>query len=114
MTLNEKVINYKILDLVILYNFDIKFDFIWDHMKKLWFFYVELFIRTGHAIPAPKNAFVGKGKAMTRRYKCHHFQGRFMVSPAPTNALFRGGWCHELPWKWRSILGAERAGQMLQ
>ena len=35
MTLNEKVINYKILDLVILYNFGIKFDFIQDYMKKL-------------------------------------------------------------------------------
>jgi len=35
MTLNEKVINYKVLDLVILYNFDIKFDFIRDHIKKL-------------------------------------------------------------------------------
>ena len=35
MTLNEKVINYKVLDFVILYNFDIKFDFIQDHMKNL-------------------------------------------------------------------------------
>ena len=35
MTLNEKVFNYKVLDLVILYNFDINFDFIRDHMKKL-------------------------------------------------------------------------------
>jgi hypothetical protein len=35
MTLKEKPINYKILDLVILYNFDIKFNFIQDHMKKL-------------------------------------------------------------------------------
>jgi hypothetical protein len=35
MTLNEKVINYKILDLAILYNFDIKFNFIRDYMKKL-------------------------------------------------------------------------------
>jgi hypothetical protein len=34
MTLNEKFINYKVLDLVILYNFDIKFDFIRDHIKK--------------------------------------------------------------------------------
>jgi len=34
MTSNEKVINYKILDLAILYNFDVKFDFI-DYMKKL-------------------------------------------------------------------------------
>jgi hypothetical protein len=35
MILNKKVINYKVLDLVILYNFNIKFDFILDHMKKL-------------------------------------------------------------------------------
>ena len=35
MTLNKKVVNYKILDPVILYNFDIKFDFIRNHMKKL-------------------------------------------------------------------------------
>jgi hypothetical protein len=35
MTLNKKAINYKVLDLIILYNFDIKFDFIGDHMKKL-------------------------------------------------------------------------------
>ena len=35
MTSNEKVINYKVLGLVIFYNFDIKFDFIEDHMKKL-------------------------------------------------------------------------------
>jgi hypothetical protein len=38
MILSEKVINYKILDHVNLYNFDIKFDFIRDHMKKLWNF----------------------------------------------------------------------------
>ena len=35
MILNEKVTNYKILDLVNLYSFDIKFDFIRDHMKNL-------------------------------------------------------------------------------
>ena len=35
MTLNENVISYNVLDLVILYNFDIKFDFIRDHMKNL-------------------------------------------------------------------------------
>jgi len=35
MTLNEKVFNYKVLDLIILYNFDTKFNFIQDHMKKL-------------------------------------------------------------------------------
>ena len=36
MTSNEKVVIYKVLDLVILYNFAIKFDFIRDYMKKLW------------------------------------------------------------------------------
>jgi hypothetical protein len=35
MTLNEKVVNYKDLDLVNLYNFDIKFEFIRDHKNKL-------------------------------------------------------------------------------
>jgi hypothetical protein len=35
MILNENIINYKILDLIILYNFDIKFDFIRNHMKNL-------------------------------------------------------------------------------
>ena len=35
MILNEKVINYKILDLIKLYNFGVKFNFIRDHMKKL-------------------------------------------------------------------------------
>jgi len=38
MTSNDKVINYKVLDLVILYNFVIKFDFIRDDIKKLWIF----------------------------------------------------------------------------
>ena len=38
MTSNEKAINYKVLDLVILYNFVIKFDFIRDDIKKLWIF----------------------------------------------------------------------------
>ena len=53
MTLNEKVVNYKVLDLVILYNFGIKFDFIRDHIKKLWFFCVEPFVGAGHAITRP-------------------------------------------------------------
>jgi hypothetical protein len=35
MILNEKVINYQVLDLFILYNFDTKSDFIRDHMEKL-------------------------------------------------------------------------------
>jgi hypothetical protein len=35
MISNKKVINYKVLDLVNLYNFNIKFDFIRNHMKML-------------------------------------------------------------------------------
>jgi hypothetical protein len=50
MTLNEKIINYKILDLVKLYNFGIKFVFIRDHMKSYEFFYVKTFAEAGHAI----------------------------------------------------------------
>jgi hypothetical protein len=40
MTLNKKVIIYKVLDLIILYNFDIKFNLIRDHMKSYEFFCV--------------------------------------------------------------------------
>ena len=36
MTLNENVINYIVLDLTILYNFDIKFDFIRDYIFFVW------------------------------------------------------------------------------
>ena len=54
MTSNEKVINYKVLGLVILYNLDIKFDFIQDHMKKLWIFIcMEPSVGVGHAITRP-------------------------------------------------------------
>jgi hypothetical protein len=35
MILNEKVVSYKIIDLIKLYNFGTKFVFIRDHMKKL-------------------------------------------------------------------------------
>jgi len=49
MTLNENVINYIVLDLIILYNFDIKFNFIRDY----FFLCVEPFVGTGHAITRP-------------------------------------------------------------
>jgi hypothetical protein len=70
MILNKKVINYKVLDLVILYNFNIKFDFILDHMKKLWFFYVKspspdsknIFLGMGDAITCPYNATISRGE----------------------------------------------------
>jgi hypothetical protein len=35
MTLNEKVVNYKVVDLVEYYNFDIKFVFIKQQIRKL-------------------------------------------------------------------------------
>jgi hypothetical protein len=35
MILNKKFINYKVLDLVELYNFDITFVFIQLHLKKI-------------------------------------------------------------------------------
>ena len=46
--LKWNVINYEVLDLIILYNFDTKFDFIRDHMKSYDFFCVRLFIGAGH------------------------------------------------------------------
>jgi hypothetical protein len=36
MTLNKKLFNYKVVDHIEGYNFNIKFVFIWVHMKKLW------------------------------------------------------------------------------
>jgi len=49
MILSEKIINYKILDLINLYNFDIKFGLIRDHMKKLYIFCMGSSIEAGHA-----------------------------------------------------------------
>jgi hypothetical protein len=65
MTLNKKVINYKILDPVILYNFNIKLDFIRDHIKSYNFFY-GIFLGAGQPSLAPKNACLGTGDATTR------------------------------------------------
>jgi len=45
MILNEKVINYKVLDLVILYNFDIKLDFIPRSYEKVMIFLCETICR---------------------------------------------------------------------
>ena len=74
MTLNEKIVNYKVLDLVILYNFGTKIDIIRDHIKKIMkFFCVESFVGRAMPSPTPKNGFVETGEAITRPYKCHHF-----------------------------------------
>ena len=35
MILGQKIINYKILDRINLYNFNIKFDLVQNYMKKL-------------------------------------------------------------------------------
>ena len=67
MTLNENFINYKVLDLVILHNFDIKFDFIWDHTKKFCIFLHRTICRE-RAMPSPthKKYFLGTVDAITR------------------------------------------------
>ena len=53
MILNIKVRNYKILDLVELYNFGLKFVFIQDHIRKLWIFFMRPFLGADHAISHP-------------------------------------------------------------
>ena len=57
MSLNENVIILKILGLVNLYNFDIKFDIIQDHIKSFEFICMGPFVGEGHAVPAPENHF---------------------------------------------------------
>ena len=37
--LNQKYLNYKVVDVIEYYNFDIKFIFVEHHMKKLWSFF---------------------------------------------------------------------------
>ena len=61
MILNEKLINYKVLDLVNLYNFNIRFDLKQDYMKSYEFFCVEPFVGADCTITRPKNTFLGDG-----------------------------------------------------
>jgi len=58
MTLNESVVNYKILDLIKLYNFDIKFVFIRNHIKKLWNFLCKNIYRDGSYHRPPKEIVI--------------------------------------------------------
>ena len=107
MTLNEKKkFNYKVLDLVIFQNIDIKYDFIRDHMKKLWIFLCETIYRGGSCHHPP--------------LKMHLYE-QVRPWPVPTNAtIFRGGSWRHPPlemlflgagdamndfWKWGSFLG---------
>jgi len=86
MTLNEKVVNYKILDLVILYNFGIKFDLIRDYMKKLWIFLYGTICRGG---------------------PCYHPRAGWWHDPPLQMPPFLGaGDAMNYPWKWRPFLGA--------
>ena len=57
MTLNEKVINYKILVLVNFYNFIIKFDFIRNHMKNLRIYLCGTICRVVMPSATPENYF---------------------------------------------------------
>jgi len=49
MILNEKAIN-KVVELIILYNFDTKIIFIQLYLKKRYFFVLCLFLGVGHII----------------------------------------------------------------
>jgi len=53
MTINEKLIIYKILDFVKLYNLGVKFVFIRYHMKSCEFFLVRPLVEADHAITGP-------------------------------------------------------------
>jgi hypothetical protein len=67
MILNKKVINYKVLGLVKLYNFDIKFDFIRDRMKKLRIFFHGTIFRDGSCHYQSLNIpFLGTSDGVTR------------------------------------------------
>ena len=87
MTINKKVINYKILDLVKLYNFGVKFVLIQDRIKN-YNFYVRPIVGAGHVItrllkiilggrmmpsPVPKNLYLGAGDAITVPRNNGHF-----------------------------------------
>jgi hypothetical protein len=78
-----KTCQLKCLDLVELYNFDIKFVFIRDHMKKLWIYFprdhLQRLVRTS---PAHRNPFLRAGDIITRIYKWEYFQKWVMTSPA--------------------------------
>jgi hypothetical protein len=75
---NAKLVNYKVLGLVELYNFDINFVLIWEHMKKLRIFLAQ-----------------------------DHFQEWVMSLPAPhLEMIFRCGWPHHTHLEMRIFSGA--------
>ena len=93
MTLNKKVANYKVLDLVILYNFGIKFDFIRDHMKKLWFISREIIFRGwSYHRPLLKIIFTGLSLEM-------HFQRRVNCYNSSVPLICRSGLPFDPPLK---------------
>ena len=69
MTINEKVINYKILDLVKLYSFGTNFVFIQYHMKKLPTFFAWDICRGKSGHYPPLKVIFRAGEAITRPWK---------------------------------------------
>ena len=90
MASHEKLINYKVLGLVILYNFDIKFDFIWDHIKKLWIFLRRTICRGRLCHHPPlKCIFRGRGP--------NHSFLQMLFSGAGDGTICRGWWWDHPP-----------------
>ena len=71
MTLNGKIMNYKNLDLIHLYNFGTKFVFIRDHTKSYKFSYVTPFVGADYAITHPLKSFLRADDAITRPLEMH-------------------------------------------
>jgi hypothetical protein len=60
MISNKNFINYKVLNLVELYNFDINFIFIRLHLKNMNLFVLQLFLRMFDLVNRSKNHSVSK------------------------------------------------------
>jgi hypothetical protein len=72
-----------------LYNFDIKFIFIQDHIKKLWFLWHETISRSSLMLsPAPRNPFLRAVDIITRTSK---WLGAGVAATVPCFFLRPGG-----------------------
>lgn len=101
MTLNEKFINYKVLGLAELYNFDIKFVFIQNYMKHLssWdrfyggsYHHPSVEIIFGKVVNIPEESH-----SMIQSCKCFF---RRRSESYSNHVLFVGAWdLLERPWK---------------
>ena len=68
MISNEKLINYKVVDLFEHYNFDITFVYIWLDLEKLLIL-LNLFLEKGQIANCKKNSICRYGWN-----SCHHFK----------------------------------------